>query len=79
MGWIDVSNNALVGPLPESLYSLSNLKFAYLSNNTFTGTISAGLENMRTLNDLWLDGNQFTGTFPSIETTDLLGLGKYQV
>ncbi|CAI9105266.1 OLC1v1004153C2 [Oldenlandia corymbosa var. corymbosa] len=53
---IDLHNNSLNGPIPDTLGSLRNLKQLNLANNKFSGPIPASLSNNKNLN-LVVTGN----------------------
>lgn len=55
------------GPLPDSLYNLSNLKQLMLQHNTpgFEGYIKTEIGNLRKLTHIALSDNPITGTLPS--------------
>ncbi len=45
----ELNNNALHGPIPESLWQLKQLGTLYLGNNTLTSTISSRIGNLTKL------------------------------
>lgn len=59
---------SMSGPIPDSLYDLSNLRELILYENTpgFEGSLQTHIGNLRNLTDLDISGNQLlTGTLPS--------------
>ena len=48
----DVHNNALLGPIPEALWQLTQLEWLRLNNNQLTSTISPRIGNLTKLTDL---------------------------
>ena len=61
---LTLNNNALTGPIPEALGSLSNLKWLYLVYNELTGPIPETLGSLSNLQSLGLDYNALTGPIP---------------
>lgn len=51
--------------LPDSLYTLKNLKELDLHSNEFEGTINSEVGNLRNLTYFIVSNNKFTGTVPS--------------
>jgi Leucine-rich repeat (LRR) protein len=62
---LDLANNKLQGPIPETLYDLTALHNLYLHENAFTGTISTQVGRLTALRRLYLGGNQLTGLLPA--------------
>ena len=62
---ISLSNNALSGPIPSELGSLSNLERLLLSGNRLSGSIPSGLGSLSNLEWLSLRRNQLSGSIPS--------------
>lgn len=62
---IDLAENDLVGPLPDTFYSLTNLTHVYLHNNRLSGGISDRIANMPQLVDVYFGHNELTGSIPS--------------
>ncbi|CAL9079350.1 unnamed protein product [Musa textilis] len=63
---LDLSSNAISGPIPNELCSwLPYLVTLDLSNNNLTGGIPPTLSNCNFLNTLVLAGNQLRGTIPA--------------
>ncbi|GMP41526.1 hypothetical protein CsSME_00011600 [Camellia sinensis var. sinensis] len=61
---LELSNNKLVGKLPEWLGQLENLVGLGLSNNLLEGPILASLGTLQNLTDMGLEGNKLNGTLP---------------
>nr|XP_048329023.1 receptor-like protein EIX2 [Ziziphus jujuba var. spinosa]XP_048329024.1 receptor-like protein EIX2 [Ziziphus jujuba var. spinosa]XP_048329025.1 receptor-like protein EIX2 [Ziziphus jujuba var. spinosa] len=61
---LDLSDNYLVGELPEWLSQLENLVQLDLSENSLYGHIPASLGLLQNLSVLRLDGNELNGTLP---------------
>ena len=62
---VDLHNNNLVGTLPASLGSLSNLTYLDLSLNQLTGSIPTQLGSLTNLQQLFLQYNQLSGPIPA--------------
>ncbi|XP_059650472.1 receptor-like protein EIX1 [Cornus florida] len=62
--YLRLSNNRLVGKLPEWLSQLQNLVDLGLDNNLIGGPIPASLGTLQNLTNMELGGNEFTGTLP---------------
>lgn len=62
---LDLSSSSILGSLPSSLGSLSNLDFLSLFNNSITGTVPLELGKLSSLRFLNLSWNSFTGEIPS--------------
>ena len=60
-----LTRNGLVGSIPSSLGSLTNLEGLGLADNQLTGSIPSSLGSLTNLEELWLYGNQLTGSIPS--------------
>lgn len=58
------SNPGLIGELPETFGSLTNLKSLVVLENGFDGKLPTSLCNLSSLKRLVLAGNLFTGTVP---------------
>ncbi|TVU02251.1 hypothetical protein EJB05_52245, partial [Eragrostis curvula] len=61
---LNLSYNALHGPVPPALGSLRRLQELDLTVNDLTGTIPASLGNLTSLNVLALTGNKLAGAIP---------------
>ena len=57
---INLSGNALSGPLPPSIGEMEALRYLDLSNNDFTGAVPASYGTLESLTTLWLSGNALT-------------------
>ena len=62
---LDLSNNQLVGTIPETLYQLTNLRTLYLFQNHLGGTVSTQLGRLEHLEILHLSHNHLVGTLPA--------------
>ncbi|KAG5416491.1 hypothetical protein IGI04_004058 [Brassica rapa subsp. trilocularis] len=75
--WLDLSSNALQGPLPRWICKLTSVEILILSNNLLNGSIPPCLKNSITsLTDLVLRNNSFSGMIPDIfnNATKLISL-----
>ncbi|KAG5149901.1 hypothetical protein JHK82_016782 [Glycine max] len=63
--FLDLSQNNLVGPIPDSLAGIATLQHLDLSGNNFSGEIPASLAALPCLKTLNLVNNLLTGTIPS--------------
>ena len=61
---LDLSNNDLVGKIPESLYRLTNLEKLYLFKNQLEGTISSNLGELDSITHFQLSHNKLSGMIP---------------
>jgi hypothetical protein len=76
---VDLSNNALVGPIHPAWTLLTNCSSILLNANAITGTIPGEVfGNMQSLEYLYLKNNQLSGTVPNTLLTAGT-LGKYRV
>lgn len=62
---ITLLNRALVGPLPNSIGTITSLKYLWFSNNMLSHTIPSTLGNLSQLISLRLDFNSLEGTVPN--------------
>jgi len=74
LDYLDLSNNLLVGSIPSSFYSLTQMKYIYLSENNLQGTLSGDIGSMTSLYDIRIDSNMLNGTLP-LELGNLVNLG----
>ena len=72
---LSLGDNALTGPIPEELGSLSNLEWLSLTRNALTGPIPEELGSLFNLGVLALGGNALTGPIPE-ELGRLSNLGE---
>jgi Leucine-rich repeat (LRR) protein len=61
---LDLSGNALTGPLPPDYDGLKSMQELYLQNNRFTNKIPREWKILRSLTKLDLSGNLLTGAVP---------------
>ena len=62
---INLHDNALAGPIPSDLESLTNVRWLLLSSNALTGAIPGELGSLGNLESLSLWGNELTGSIPA--------------
>ena len=62
---LDLSNNQLVGTIPDALYQLTNLRALYLFQNQLSGTVSTQLGRLEHLEIFHLSHNHLVGTLPA--------------
>ena len=78
---LDLSNNGLVGKIPEELYELTNLVRLFLFKNELEGTISTSIGNLNAITHFHLSHNNLMGQIP-VELksgASIRPLGKYSV
>ena len=63
---LDLTNNNVVGPLPNSIGNLPYLTNLALGGNGITGSIPLSVSSMSSLTYLTLSRNQLSGPVPSI-------------
>jgi hypothetical protein len=61
---LDLSNNGMVGSIPEELYELTNLEKLYLFKNQIEGTISTRIGDLYAITHLHLSRNNLVGGIP---------------
>jgi Leucine Rich repeat len=61
---LDLSDNDIRGPLPESLYAMGSLEKLFLYKNSIGGTISSRIGQLSKLTHWHLSHNDLTGTIP---------------
>lgn len=59
--FLDLSNMALIGNIPESLAKVKRLRYIGLKNNNLSGSVSPAFEAMPCLGAFYLQGNNCTG------------------
>ncbi|KAF4363342.1 hypothetical protein G4B88_002089 [Cannabis sativa] len=62
---LDLSNNLLVGTLPDCLFSLRKLKVINFYNNKLSGVIPSSISSLYQIETLILGKNNLSGTLPS--------------
>jgi Leucine-rich repeat (LRR) protein len=60
-----LNSNYLRGPIPEALYSLSNLLYLELDFNHFNGSLSSSIANLSALSSLDFSNNLMSGSVPT--------------
>ena len=70
---LDMSNNRLEGPVPESLINIPALQILNMSSNIFTGTLPVGQSNS-SLSIADFSGNRLTLTNITLPSVHLLNL-----
>mmetsp|Transcript_21292 Transcript_21292/g.50361 ORF Transcript_21292/g.50361 Transcript_21292/m.50361 type:complete len:574 (-) Transcript_21292:1436-3157(-) len=75
---LDLSNNGLVGTIPEGLYDATNLKQVYLFKNDLGGTISRKIGQLDSITHFHLSHNKLTGTIPEEVKSDNSGIRPLQ-
>ncbi|KAJ4763489.1 Leucine-rich repeat transmembrane protein kinase [Rhynchospora pubera] len=60
---LDLSFNNITGGVPQSLFSLSSLRYLFLGNNTLSGSLPS--QKSTSLLNIDLSYNQLSGAFPS--------------
>ncbi|XP_040367743.1 receptor-like protein EIX2 isoform X2 [Rosa chinensis] len=73
---IDISSNYLIGEIPPSIASMTELKSLNLSRNKLTGKLPEDFGNMKMLESLDLSRNRISGRIPS--GTQLQGFNASQ-
>ncbi|OEU20277.1 L domain-like protein, partial [Fragilariopsis cylindrus CCMP1102] len=71
---LDLSNNNLVGTIPEELYKLTNIQKVYLFKNNLTGTISSQIGNLDSITHFHLSHNNLIGNIPNELKSDNNGI-----
>ncbi|XP_024376899.1 protein STRUBBELIG-RECEPTOR FAMILY 8 isoform X1 [Physcomitrium patens] len=61
---LDISNNAITGPIPEGMGDMVSLRFLNMQNNKLTGPIPDTLANIPSLETLDVSNNALTGFLP---------------
>lgn len=62
--YLDLSQNELMGTIPENLFELTKLEKIYLYQNAISGTLSTSIGKLVNLTHLHLSHNQLTGSIP---------------
>ncbi|KAJ1423625.1 Leucine-rich repeat [Sesbania bispinosa] len=71
---IDMSNNNLMGSIPDSLTSISGLIGLNLSHNDLSGKIPSNIQRIKSLESIDFSNNHLSGPIPSsMSTMDNLG------
>uniref|UniRef100_A0ACD5WJN7 Uncharacterized protein n=1 Tax=Avena sativa TaxID=4498 RepID=A0ACD5WJN7_AVESA len=64
--YLSLTDNNIIGTLPDMMGHLNSLEVLILSNNSITGAIPSGLRNFTSLKILELSSNQLTGQIPML-------------
>eukprot|EP00536_Pseudo-nitzschia_multiseries_P004287 jgi/Psemu1/187725/e_gw1.70.25.1 len=75
---LDLSNNGLVGTIPEELYDATNLKRVHLFKNNLEGTISKKIGQLDSITHFHVSHNQLRGTIPEEVKSDGNGIRPLQ-
>ncbi len=67
---LDLSNNDLVGTIPEELYKLTKLERLFLFKNNLEGTISSQIEDFDAITHFHLSHNKLSGSIPTEVKSD---------
>eukprot|EP00533_Pseudo-nitzschia_delicatissima_P004848 CAMPEP_0116113460 /NCGR_PEP_ID=MMETSP0327-20121206/19520_1 /TAXON_ID=44447 /ORGANISM="Pseudo-nitzschia delicatissima, Strain B596" /LENGTH=2649 /DNA_ID=CAMNT_0003606819 /DNA_START=275 /DNA_END=8224 /DNA_ORIENTATION=- len=62
---LNLASNALSGPIPEAIFSISSLEDLDLSYNDFSGSLSSEVGSLTNLQRLNLNGADLTGALPA--------------
>jgi len=65
IAWLDVSDNSLAGPLPDSWARAATLRMLNASHNALDGPLPDGFSRLTQLEALSLAHNRLSGTFPA--------------
>ena len=71
---LDLSNNGLVGSIPEELYALTNLEKLFLFKNQLEGTISTKISDFDSITHFHLSHNKLLGKIPNQVKSDSDGI-----
>lgn len=64
--YLDLSSNALTGPLPNCWQKFQNLEVLNLANNSLSGRVPESLGNLQRISAMHLNSNNFSGEIPSL-------------
>ncbi|QCD93844.1 LRR receptor-like serine/threonine-protein kinase FLS2 [Vigna unguiculata] len=64
--YLDLSSNALTGPLPNCWQKFQNLEVLNLANNSLSGSVPESFGNLRSILSMHLNNNNFSGDIPSL-------------
>ena len=64
----DRTPSQLVGPIPDTIQNLHELRCFYVSHNKLSGPLPSWLGTLTKLVGLYLRVNKFSGTFPDLST-----------
>lgn len=63
---LDVSNNFLIGSIPDDIKNLNNLTRLNMCTNSFSGVIPLGMFTMSQLHYMSLSYNKLSGQLPAV-------------
>ncbi len=63
---LQLYDNELNGPLPETLCDLTQLKTLYFSFNSLSGNLSFFIDKCSKLENIWLKGNKLQGNLNDV-------------
>ncbi|KAK7364986.1 hypothetical protein VNO80_13736 [Phaseolus coccineus] len=64
--YLDLSSNALTGPLPNCWQKFQNLEVLNLANNSLSGRVPESFGNLQSISSMHLNSNNFSGEIPSL-------------
>jgi len=71
LAYLDLSESALWGSVPDSISKFSSLRELHLENNELNGTISPGLGQLSMLQGLYLNSNSLRGSISNHHLSNL--------
>jgi hypothetical protein len=76
---LDLSNNAIGGPLPETISKLANLDGLFLGSNLFISTMPSSITQLYSLTSLYINDCLLRGSIPTElpDLTNLVALGLH--
>jgi Leucine-rich repeat (LRR) protein len=69
---VDLGSNALEGPIPVAIASLTELTYLDFSYNKFTSTVPAGIAALTKLQYLLLQSNDISGDVHVLEVVEVV-------
>ena len=74
---LDLWNNSISGPLPESLGNLSSLTYLNLGNNQLEGTLPQNFGQLSKLQTLYIYSNMLKGVVSEVHFSNLTSLRNF--